>query len=253
MPAVHDLIAELTVRSHRQSAGRHAVLAETLPLLHRCGHALEFMQSLNNTSMLVPGEGSAARVQLGLAGNTFEWVGHCAYPGHVILIWEARRDELGGWTAPWDTAGLLSKATLGRNVTHGEALAALERYSLDSSSYRTYLSAVLECSFADAEDYLHGYAPRNWYPGWEGDPQRVANPPAHTFEVRRPGESPAVEGLVAVVVDETEFANSPAPLRKLRSFLRSAGVRYEATRAGERAEGAANRLVIEYLTEMRCI
>jgi hypothetical protein len=156
--SVRALVDELQQRTGVRATGRHEVAAYEMPLTHRCGarHVDELLENFHASTELVPSPGSANRARLGLDGNVYQWLGPCAYPEtNLIFVWEAAQDAaVAGVASPWDTGGLLTKGTIGRALSDADAMALLGTYSVELPAGRAYLGAVLECSFAEAGDYL---------------------------------------------------------------------------------------------------
>lgn len=257
-----------------------ALYALELPLLHRVGprSLRDFLNMLEDplrSLELVPGEGgSEARrtLQEGLAEapGVYFWVGHCAYRDSdpdLLFVWAASAEdsEPGGMAAPWDTAGLTTKMTLGRNLTHDEAVDTVRRYSLPlrrdgASPYRRYLAAMLACSYDAPEAYQRGDQPRRRYPGWSVDPPREnrggsrAEMAHHTFEVRRFGQVSLSTGLLGIFVKAAVLAKSRGARRRLETLARSAvweeGRRLHRVEGdGKTTLGEAHRAVERYLRE----
>jgi hypothetical protein len=253
-PSVIALVHELEQQTGVKATGRYRVAAYEMPLTHRCGarRVDELLEDFDKSTELLPSAGSANRATLGLDGNVYQWLGPCAYPEtNLILIWEAAQDAtVPGVTSPWDTGGLLTKGTLGRTLSDVEAMALLDAYSLELPAGRAYLGAVLECSFAEAGDYLDARVPQRWYPGYTpGAVPRDVLPPAHTFEVRRPCRVPVLEHLVAVVIDEPAFVDFPRRLRQLRRAVAAVGGKYVPCRERERCDAAARRILWQHLRD----
>lgn len=253
-PSVLALVDELQQQTGVRATGRYEVAAYEMPLTHRCGarRVDELLENFDKSTELAPSPGSANRARLGLDGNVYQWLGPCAYPEtNLIFIWEAAQDAaIAGVASPWDTGGLLTKGTIGRALSDDEAIALLGAYSVELPAGRAYLGAVLECSFADAGDYLEGRAPQRWYPGCApGAVPRDVLPPAHTFEARRPDRVPVLEHLFAVVIDEAAFVDFPKPLRQLRRVVAGVGARYVPCRERERCDAAARRILWQHLRD----
>jgi len=256
MPAtMAELAAELQRNTGVTCSGQHRVAAYAMPLVHRCGskRVEELLANLDHTTALVPGVGSSNRAALGLSQHVFQWLGPCAYPETaLILIWETSHDAtLPGTASPWDTGGLMTKGTTGKQLTQAQASLLLATYSHDLTAAREYLACVLESSFAEAGDYLEGNPPSRWYPGWDvGTVPSAVLPAAHTFEARRPCPVPVLDGLLAAVVDEAAFATTPRLLRRLRTALATVEARYERCRAPERCDQAARRFLWQHLRDL---
>lgn len=169
--------------------------------------------------------------------------------------------------APWDTAGLCTQSSLGRNLTAAEAVRCVRKHSLpiqgrDAPLHRQYLASVLERSFAHPDDYWHGVTPVAWYPGWLMPPPRTAQSgskeeaPHHTFEVRRQGPVPLVDGLLGVVAMDAVLARNSKATRNLERWVRRHAVWEEGkrlhkvdTRRGRTVIRTASDLVERYLNE----
>ena len=249
-----SLLAEIQAYTDCALTGRYDNAAYEMPLTHRCGskRVNELLEELDDATMLVPGVGSANRAALGIHGNIHQWVGPCAYPEtSLILIWEAAQDgAVIGVASPWDAGGLVTKGTIGRSLDNDEAIALIEKYSVELPQARAFLSAVLECSFAEPGDYIEGRLPARWYPGWApGTTPHGVLAPAHTFEARRPIPVAFFEHLVAVVVDEGAFTDSPKLLRKLRRQVTAREASYEPCRPNERCDAAARRILWQHLRD----
>ncbi|MFO0608844.1 MAG: hypothetical protein U0324_37100 [Polyangiales bacterium] len=277
---VEALVAELEAKAPlRRGDVVPALLAGSLPLLHRVGDVEAMLGELARSDgkpMLRPGEGSANRrallASLGEGRCVYFWLGHCAY-GYLdpalVWIWAAEAERVGvdGNAAPWDSAGLTTEATLGRNLSREEATERVRRYSLPirgttEAPHRRYLAEVLARSFEHPDDYWHGETPTGWYPGWAMAPPRPANggsepmPPHHTFEVRRQGEVVLGEQLLGVVVSAAVLARNRPAARSLERLVRENAVWDEGkrlhrvdTNRGRKVLRTASDLVEKYLQE----
>lgn len=248
---VSDLIEELRSSTCCSDQNATDLLASVLPLLHRVGpKSLDaFLEEIGNATnsinvTLNPGTGSPARRALLQAlseePSVYFWLGHCAYATpdpDLLLLWSAEAERTGpsGKAAPWDTAGLCTENTLGRNITPTEAKQIVEKYSLSTQGaeappHRRYLSEVLACSFGQPDDYRQGNPPVRWYPGWQMSPPREgsggskAQPPHHTFEVRRAGKVPLISGLLGIVASDATLARNRKATRNLEKWARSHAV-----------------------------
>lgn len=255
--AVDALIREV---HHRAGPPRDDVdpslLAATLPLLHRCGRPEDLLHSISATTsasaaLLEPGLGSAARqrllTSLGEPPSVYFWMGHCAYglpDPEIVIPWSPATERSGppGQAAPWDTAGLLTARTLGRNLSSdADADAVVRRHSLpiqgaSAPAHRRYLAEVMRCSFAHPSDVWTGAEPVRWYPGWLMAPPRTAHggapaeAPHHTFEVRRHGAVPWMTGLLAVVVEASLLIRHATARRRLAGWIQEHAVWEHGTR-----------------------
>ncbi|MBI5517328.1 MAG: hypothetical protein HY909_26380 [Deltaproteobacteria bacterium] len=283
--ATAELVAELERETgsitDRGASERADLIARELPLLHRSGKAADLLTYLARcgpkaSAQLTPGDGSASRRELhaalGEAPAVYLWVGHCAYARpdpDLVVLWTASAEQHSppGAAAPWDTAGLCSKATLGRNLPNVQR-AALEvrRYSLPSvappkgsAPYRRYLAAVLRCSFQAPYDLVEGRSPVRWYPGWCCAPPRTggapAEPPHHTFEVRRSGHVSMAAGLLGIVAETSLLATCPSTTNAVqrwlaRNALWNAGRRIQPVdRRTQSVAKATQELVAKFLRE----
>lgn len=281
----HPLVQELREKTGgRREQADTALLASVLPLLHRVGPGkldtfLEHVAAASDGAgaELIPGEGAVTRRRLldalGEDACVYFWLGHCAYAvpdPDLLLIWSsaAERAAPAGNAAPWDTAGLCTAATLGRNVaTEHEAHGFVAKYSLPVQGaapplHRRYLAEVLACSFEHPDDYWQGLRPSRWYPGWFMDPPREAmggskeEMPHHTFEVRRAGKVLLTEGLLAVVASDEVLARRPRATRNLEGWARKHAVWQTGrrlhrvnTKSGKTVTRTAIQLVEQYLRE----
>lgn len=259
-------------------AGGAALEAARAPLIHRSkGKTQNLLVAITAPGQhevcLTPQGGSARREAmldaLGETPSVYFWVGFCAYEHDdpdLVMLWAPEAEQTGpsGHGAPWDTAGLTTKGTLGRNLPLHEARQHITRYSLPTrgspADYRRYLAEVLKCSFAQPFDMFEGRAPARWYPGWEMSPPRVHRggvaevPPHHTFEVRRGGTVPLAAGLLGIVVKDGVFRTAPGAQRTLRDLLKQHAVWDKGRRllvvGGEDTVGRAVRaLVRQWMAE----
>lgn len=248
--SIENLRLELLYMTNIQPTGKFDRLAFDLPLLHRCNSPAR----LEDSKLLIANSGAASRTALGVGdGNTFFWTGRCAYdPAPLILIWapEAERVPPNGYGAPWDTAGMMTKGTVGRNVDLDEAISTINKYSIPISEYRTYLSMVLESCFESPTDYIdHGGKPPRWYPGRTTAPIREADLPSQTFEVRRSGPVDIACQLVAIVEDSTWFADGERVrlLGRLKRSFAESEVEWVKCKKGEKGYMAAASYVRDFL------
>ncbi len=277
---VEALVAELRARAPIARGEVDAgLLAASLPLLHRVGpeHVRPLLEGLaGGATALRPGEGSATRrellEELGERPCVYFWLGHCAYgrPDPALLwVWSAAAERVGppGMAAPWDSAGLTTEATLGRNLNQQQAFACVTKYSLPiehsgGSLHRQYLKVVLERSFDHPDSYWQAHPPSRWYPGWLMEPRRddhggtPAEPPHHTFEVRRAGDVDVRHGLIAVIVRASSLAGGGSTVRALEAFARQHAVWNEGRRVhrvntdgGRTVLRTASDLVRRFLNE----
>lgn len=279
---VAELVVELEAKAPLRRDGVSAgLLAGTLPLLHRVGPKSvdAFLDEIAKGGgvgggTLRPGEGSAARqillAALGEGRCVYFWLGHCAYAHpdpELLWIWSAEAERVGpaGMAAPWDSAGLCTEATLGRNLDAAGATERVKKYSLPIQGdhvppHRRYLAEVLERSFEHPDDYWNGGTPTAWYPGWEMAPPRLDNggtmaaPPHHTFEVRRQGEVSLVEKLLGVVASANVLARNRAATKALEHQVKTHAVWAEGRRVhrvdtgrGMKVLRTASNLVRTYL------
>lgn len=245
------LVAELRRETNTVGAAldTRALEAARAPLLHRSqGRTQEFLDSITALAAgvepcLEPRRGSANRDAMLQAHDealsVYFWVGFCAYEQpdpDLVILWAPEAEQTGppGFGAPWDTAGLATKATLGRNISTHEAATRVAKYSLPTTGtpapYRVYLAEVLRCSFDGAIDMFEGRAPVRWYPGWEMAPPREqrggtpAEPPHHTFEVRRSGAVGLAPGILGIVARDGVFRPHTGARRRLEGLLRNHAV-----------------------------
>jgi hypothetical protein len=201
------------------------LLVDELPLLHRCGDPTGIAEAVQaGDNQLRPRDGSRNRGELGLRGNVFFWIGHCAYdPSPLVFVWTATAEQgkPAGRGAPWDTGGILTKNTLGRQLGVQEALVVIEKYSLPVPQYRDYMGLVIAACFERADRYLAGESPSGWYPGRKPNASVPDDAATYTFEFRTTDRFGLAPDLLAVVADPTAFAGVPRAYRALRSFGRS--------------------------------
>lgn len=258
---IEELMAEVRSAANCGLRGTQRSVAWQAPLLHRTTSPREIAAVVaTDDGQLVPGTGARVRTELGTVGSVFFWVARCSYPEtDMILVWapgfessvlggDADGDRPLAFAAPWDTGGLLSKP-FGYSLSLAQARTLLERYSLPLPDYRSYLAAVLEACFVDAEKYFRGVPPGPGYPGWCAGTRRNSGPPSYTFEVRHHGAVRLHPFLAAVVVDTEAFANAPRLLRALRRRVNSVGAVVVEPRHGEKAQDAAHRYVRRFLRE----
>lgn len=248
-------IAELPPPPTGEDVADLTLLASELLVLHRVTsrRGVELATSIA-AAVLAPGTGSASRTELGLHGQVFFWVGHCAYPTtSLILIWDGafeddadRREH--ARAAPWDTGGLCSKRTLGCKLTPVEAIETIERYSLPPPAYRAYLAEVLARCYLEPSGYLAGARPRPRYPGHVG-PVTDADPPRHTFELRVPGDVAIEPNLIALAWDKTAFSAHPEASEAIQRFAGRQGLALFDRRGQESMSRVAERAVRELLRQ----
>lgn len=237
----------LGVTGKRQADPVAALAAREMPRVHRSSRHLEIAQSASVEMKLLPGTGSARRTTLGLDGCVFFWVGGLAYQhSSVVLVWDAADHVDDGVAAPWDTVGLCSKSTLGRDLDIEKARETIAKCTLSFPEYQEYLGLVLTACFDSWSDYVHGRPAMQWYPGRHigaGPPNSAA---AQTFELRRVGAQPIGVGLRAVIVEEAAFAEHPRALRNFREVVAEWSADWVRVRPGH----TTNTTVARYVDAM---